>query len=159
MNVYVKLSRHVADWCRHQFPAENGAVAFPRGSAENDILFLSLAELPPGESPILPDESPEWLSITIPHFRNKNPLYYNHLSKGARDLLAHTIYVRFRLCVFKDLYDFDKIHVPIADAVWDFMERYGIELNEQSHEAIRQMYFRQRKKYQKNAMNSGNKKN
>lgn len=153
MNVYIQVTRHVAEWCRHEYAVGNNAVRFPRGSAENDILELTLQKQPENAMPIIPQETPETLAIEIPNFKAKPPMFYNHLTKAAENMLAHTIYVRFRMTVWKELHTFDKLNLPIADSVWDFMERHGIDLNEQAHEAIRQMYFRQRKKYRENDTN------
>ena len=47
------------------------------------------------------------------------------------------------------MYLVEKLSLPITDSIYDWMTRHGIEHEEKSWEAIRQMFFRQRKAYRK----------
>ena len=87
------------------------------------------------------------LAIEIPEFKSKPAPYWCCLSEAARKTLTHVIMVRFRVQLWNDLYKVETLSLPITDCIYDWMERHGIEPVEKSWEAIRQMFFRQRKAY------------
>lgn len=147
MNVYLRLPKYLAEWCLHDWGGDDGVVRFPRGGAENDVLEQTLTTPPRGAEPQLPAEGD--IAVEIPNFKTKPQPHYWYLTDHGRRLLVHVIYVRFRVALWNDLYRIDRLNLPITDVIYDWMERHGIEPEEKSWEAIRQIFFRQRKKYSK----------
>ncbi len=144
--VYIHLEKYLSEWLLHQF-GQNGVVRFPRGSAENDILEYSLATQPPDIPVQL--KSSDTLTVEIPSFKCKDPRYYNYLPPRAKKALERTIYIRFRIEMWKEIHSFDNLSHNLSDIIWTFMEKHGIADDPKSWETIRQMYFRMRKKYEK----------
>ena len=145
MIIYLTLPKYLGEWCLHDWGDANGVVRFPRGSAENDVLEMQLDKLPEGAEPQLREDGQ--IAIEIPDFKSKPAPYWCVLSEYARKVLTHVIMVRFRVQLWNDLYKVEKLSLPITDCIYDWMERHGIEPEEKSWEAIRQMFFRQRKAY------------
>ena len=156
MLIYLHLPPYLRQWVEHDFGDAEGVVRFPRGSAENDVLEHSLTTLPDGASPQL--RGPEDMAIELPKFKTKDTDYYCYLTAPARKMLSHVIMVRFRIQLWHDLYRIEKLKCPITDVIYDWMERHGIENDERSWETIRQMFFRQRKKYAKEKSEKNQKK-
>lgn len=50
--------------------------------------------------------------------------------------------------MYNELHELFGHDVQITDIIYDFMDRHGIERSERNWEAIRQMYYRLRKKSQ-----------
>ena len=147
MNIYLSLPKYLTEWCLHDCGDAQGGVRFPRGSAENDVLEMMLDKLPEGGTPQLREDGQ--VAIAVPDFKSKPAPYWCVLSEEARKTLTHVIMVRFRVQLWKDLYLVEKLSLPITDSIYDWMTRHGIEHEEKSWEAIRQMFFRQRKAYRK----------
>ena len=106
---------------------------------------MQLDKLAEGEEPEKRQEGQ--VAIEIPDFKSKPAPYWCVLSESARKILTHVIMVRFRIQLWNDLYKVEKLSLPITDSIYAWMERHGIEPEEKSWEAIRQMFFRQRKAY------------
>lgn len=145
--VYINLEPYLEQWLINQF-GHDGAVRFPRGSAENDILEYSLATKPADASPQLKTSGS--LAVEIPFFKTKDPRYYNYLPPRAKKALERTIYIRFRIELWQELHTFDSLSHNLSDLIWTFMEKHAIADDPKSWETIRQMYFRMRKTYNKN---------
>lgn len=148
MTIKLNLPTYLNQWLVHEYGDEEGVVRLPNGCAEHDVIELLAERWPEGE----PEGKVErWnTQIHIPEFKGREPEYYHYMTAHAKKMLAHVIYVRFRAALWHDLFTIDKLHLPITDAIYDWMERHGIEPTEKSWEALRQMYFRQRTKYRKN---------
>lgn len=147
MNIYLSLPKYLKEWCLHDWADANGVVRFPRGSAENDVLEMMLDKMPEDGTPQLREEGQ--IAIAVPDFKSKPAPYWCMLSEDARETLKHVIMVRFRVQLWNDLYRVEKLSLPITNSIYDWMTRHGIEHEEKSWEAIRQMFFRQRKAYKK----------
>lgn len=147
MLIYLKLDQYLRQWCIHEHgnPVDN-TVSFPRGSAENNILELFLTTPPRGNEPELPADGT--LAINVPAFKAKPAPYYNYLSQSARDLLRHTIYIRLKLQLWHDLHRFSNLDVELSGLIYTWMEAHGITNDDdRAFETLRQMYYRQRKRY------------
>jgi hypothetical protein len=147
MNIYLTLPKYLTEWVLHDWADAQGVVRFPRGSAENDVLEMMLDKLGEDEKPAMPQEGQ--VAIAVPDFKSKPAPYWCVLSQDAQDTLKHVIMVRFRVQLWDDLYRVEKLSLPITNCIYDWMTRHGIEHEEKSWEAIRQMFFRQRKAYRK----------
>ena len=145
MNIYLTLPKYLKEWCLHDWADAQGVIRFPRGSAENDVLEMMLDKIPEDGTPQLQEEGQ--VAIAVPDFKSKPAPYWCMLSEDAREVLKHVIMVRFRVQLWNDLYKVEKLSLPITDSIYDWMTRHGIEHEEKSWEAIRQMFFRQRKAY------------
>ena len=147
MNLYLELPTYLHQWLLHEFGDEHGIVHLPRGCAEHDVLELCLKKWPPREP--VETMGPGKTPIAIPDLKSRPWEHYNYLNAHGKKLLIHVIHVRFRVQLWHDLSAFNKLHLPITDSIYDWMEAHGIEPEEKSWEAIRQIYFRQRKRYRK----------
>ncbi len=145
MLLYLKLYPYLAQWVQHEFANAEGVVHFPKGSAEHNVMEMMLQRRPPRTNPELPEAGT--IAINIPSFRCKPAESYYHLSKNARKVLAHTIYTRFKVQLWEDLYNIESLQLPISNTIYDWMERHGIADTPENWETIRQMFYRQRKKY------------
>lgn len=145
MVIYLTLPKYLAEWVLHDWADPQDVVRFPRGSAENDVLEMMLDKLGEDEKPAMREDGQ--IAIEIPEFKSKPSPYWCVLSENARKILTHVIMVRFRVQLWNDLYRVEKLSLPITDSIYDWMTRHGIEHVEKSWEAIRQMFFRQRKSY------------
>lgn len=145
MNIYLHLPKYLRQWVLHDFGDAEGVVRFPRGSAEHDVLSHTLTTQPKNAKPQLPDE--ESVAIELPELKYKPLPFYCYLTERARKMLAQVILIRFRIMLWHDLHDLDKLQCSITDVIYDWMERHGIDDDPTSWETIRQTYFRQRKKY------------
>lgn len=145
MNIYLTLPKYLREWCLHDWGDAQGIVRFPRGSAENDVLELFIDRLPEKTLPEMPKEGQT--AIEVPQFKSKPQPAFCYLTDDAKKILTHVIMVRFRAQLWNDLFHIERLKLPITDTIYDWMERHGIEDEPKSWEAIRQMYFRQRKAY------------
>lgn len=152
--LYLKIEPYLAQWLINE--AGGNPVKLRRGSSESDILERFLTTGATGRTgEISPSEAN--VSIFLPTFRDKDPRYYNYLPPRARKSLERNIYVRFRCQLWKELHTLANVDCPIGELVWAWMESHGIEDDPKNWETIRQMYYRQRKVYQKNAEKSSEK--
>ena len=147
MNIYLSLPKYLREWCLHDWGDADGVVRFPRGGAESDVLEMMLDRLPDKTLPEM--QQPGETAIAVPEFKSKPSPTWCYLTPNAKKVLTHVIMVRFRVQLWHDLYRVEKLSLPITDSIYDWMERHGIEADAKSWEAIRQMFFRQRKEYQK----------
>lgn len=143
--VYLKLEKYLAEWYIH----ENGGqpVVLKKGCAESDILELFLQKQPQDKPVDLGREAN--VSIRIPSYKWKDPRVYNYLPPKAKIALAHTIYTRFRVQLWRDLHRLDNTDAPVTDLIYAWMEAHGIEDDGKAWETIRQHYLRKRNSYRK----------
>ena len=145
--IYITVEPYIKQWLEHEFQNnEQTAIAFPRGTAERDILAVFLQKQPEDSVPQKKKEGQ--IAIELPYDKNRSPETYNYLPPDAEQTLRKCIYQRFRMEVWKELHQFKNCHMLISDIILAWMEKKGIEDTEQNWETIRQMYFRQRKKYE-----------
>ncbi len=147
MLVYIQIPAYLRQWVLHDFGDNEGVVRFPRGSAENDVLEYTITCQPKDEPPQLRQEGD--LAIEVPDFKSKPQPYYCYINKKAKEMLAHIIYVRFRMQLWQDLNSIERLQCPITDMIYEWMDRHGIDDDPKNWETIRQIFFRQRKQYRK----------
>lgn len=147
MLVYIQIPAYLRQWVLHDFGDNEGVVRFPRGSAENDVLEYTITCQPKDEPPQLRQEGD--LAIEVPDFKSKPQPYYCYINPKAKEMLAHIIYVRFRMQLWQDLNSIERLQCPITDMIYEWMERHGIDDDPKNWETIRQIFFRQRKQYRK----------
>lgn len=145
--IYISVEPYIKQWLEHNFlNNEQTGIAFPRGTAERDILAVFLDRQPENSIPAKRKEGQ--IAIELPYDKNRSPETYNYLPPTAEQTLKKCIYMRFRMEVWKELHQFKHCDRLISDIILAWMEKQGIEDTEQNWETIRQMYFRQRKKYE-----------
>ena len=144
--IYLDVEPYIRQWLEHDFlNNEQTAIAFPRGTVERDIIKCFIAERPEDCKPQPPNGR---LAIEIPEDKLRSPERYNYLKPAAVAALKTCIYNRFRMQVWNELHQFKHCDRLITDIIAAWMEKKGIEYTEKNWETIRQMYFRQRQKYQ-----------
>lgn len=144
--IYLNLPKYLAQWLvSEHYSKEKGAVVFPRGSNERNILELFLTKLPKGAVPDTPKEGS--VPVEIPAFAYKPPATYHYLPARGRDALVSAIKIRFKKMMWEELHQIRPAEVKITDLVYAFLEKHGIEPDEKNWETVRQMYFRMRKVY------------
>ena len=174
--IYLTLPPYLAEWyahtCRqHKYaladycPTEPIAPLTPveliRGSYESLVLQQWLTKQPnPTPEPIPEDAN---LAIEIPYFKDKDPRYYNYLTKTAKSHLAKAIANSFRIQLWEELHLFDVKLNRQDEAIFCFMEKHGISCNDTNWNAIAKIYQRCRgtynvEKFRKNATTSAQKK-
>lgn len=145
MTIKLNLKPHLRQWLIHEFGDEEGIVRLPNGCAEHDLIELLIQRWPEDEPH---GKVFRWnTEIHIPEIKGRDPQYFCYMTDHAKKMLADLIYVRFRAALWNDIYRIDRLHLSITDGIYDWMERHGIETNEKNWEALRQMFFRQRKRY------------
>ena len=85
--LYLSFREYMRDFVYHVWGAdrEDHAIAFPRKSAEHDLLYRLLQPLPPGTDPVIPKS---WnVKLAIPDYRNKPPEKYCHLTAAGERAL------------------------------------------------------------------------
>jgi len=152
MVIYLELPEFLSQWLRHELwnPTAQ-AVEFPRGSAERNVLELYLAKQPPNSVPQLAE--PRLTPVLLPNFVQKDTRTYNYLPPKATELLQKTIYKRFQITIWNEMQQVCP-EVNITNRIYAWMENKGIEVKESNWEAIRQLYYRMRKKYEKKSPSS-----
>lgn len=143
--IYLKLEPYLAQWLKHEH-GEN-PVVFPKNSAENDILELSLTLKPYLAIPNQPGD--DKVPISVPYFKSKDVRSYNYLPPGGRRALARCIRTRFVIALWNDLYKFGNIGKRKQDIIWAWMEAHGIESNDTNWNTIAKIYMRKRSVYRK----------
>lgn len=85
--IYLTFRDYMRDFVYHVWGSgrDDNAIAFPRKSAEHDLLYRLLQPLPPGEVPVAPKT---WnVKLVVPDYRNKPPEKYCYLTAtGVRAL-------------------------------------------------------------------------
>lgn len=150
--VYLKLENYLAEWYINE--CGGNPCILKKGSAESDLLELFLQKQPADVPVDLGKEAN--VVIKIPVFKHHDPRTYNYLPPKAKQALARTIYVRFRVQLWQDLYKLEHTETPITDLIYAWMEAHGISDNEKNWENIRQMYLRKRNNYRKCRKNPPN---
>lgn len=146
--LYLHLPKYLAQWLvSEHYSQEKGAIVFPRGSNERNILELFLTKRPKDSPPSAP--RPDDITVEIPSFAYKPPSTYNHLPSRGRDALVSAIKIRFKKMMWEELHQIRPEEVKITDLIYAFLEKHGIEGDQQNWETVRQMYFRMRKVYRK----------
>ncbi len=140
--IRIEVPDYLLDWCRFKWGDEKGHIRFPRGSNECEILERLLKKTP--ENPIEPDGN---LPIEVPNFKSKPNKDFTWLTTKDRKMLVHALQVYFRIELWHDLFDIERLRLPIGDSVWTWMEEHGISDDPKNWEAIRQIFYRQRLKY------------
>jgi len=142
--IYLKAPDYLAQWLRHDYwDEETQRISFPRGSAPRAIL-QSLLRKPPKNYHEVPDSS--LLPIEVPSFKGINPASFNYLSSHGRSALISSCKILLRATLTSELLPTFAHDVQITEIIYDFMDRHGIDKDPKNWEALRQMYYRERKK-------------
>lgn len=143
--IYLQLDTYLAQWLIHE---HGQPVAFPRNSAENDVLELGLIRKPLFAVAPGPDEGR--VPIVVPCFKDKDVRKFNFLPASGRRSLARCIRSRFVIALWNDLYKFGHIGKQKQDLIWTWMDAHGIEATETNFNTIIKIYKRKRDVYRHN---------
>lgn len=147
MCFYLSLDDYLAQWFIHEHGGNN-PVQLKRGSPESDIVELYISVPPKGHVPERGE--PGQTAVLIPHFRGKDPAYYNYLPPKAAKALVNCIRVRFDVQMWEELHRFGYLGRRKADLVYAWMEKHGIADCEKNWCAITKRYQRKRNTFQQN---------
>lgn len=142
--IYLKVPTYLDQWLRHDYwnPVTD-RVEFERGSNLHSILSTFLRKEPTGYER---GDVSDLLPVEVPTFKGMNPDQHNYLSHEGKKALISAIKRNFKTLIDRELSVFYFADVTIIDIIYAFMEKHGIDKTEKNHEAIRQMYKRQRDK-------------
>lgn len=138
---YIELPEYLAQWFIHEHGGS--PVKLIKGSAEHDIVDLFLQIRPK-------DLAPEVLGgnkipVIVPHFRNRDPLYYNYLPPRAVQALIECIRTRFDVQLWHDLSKFGYVGQRKDNIIFAWMEAHGI--SDCHWEVVAKRYQRKRNAY------------
>lgn len=142
--IYLKVPTYLDQWLRHDYwnPVTD-RVEFERGSNLHSILSTFLRKEPTGYER---GDVSDLLPVEVPTFKGMNPDQHNYLGHEGKKALISAIKRNFKTLIDRELSVFYNADVTIIDIIYAFMEKHGIDTTEKNHEAIRQMYKRQRDK-------------
>lgn len=146
--IYLKVPTYLEQWLRHDYwNPVTGRVEFERGSNIHSILSTFLRKQPPGYDQ---GDVSELLPVEVPTYKGMNPEQHNYLGREGQKAVVSAIKRNFKTLIDRELSVFYNADVTIIDIIYAFMEMHGIDSTEKNHEAIRQMFKRQRDKNIKN---------
>ncbi|MBD5243175.1 MAG: hypothetical protein HDS60_03705 [Barnesiella sp.] len=142
--IYIKVPTFIEQWLRHDYwNPLTGRVEFERGSNLHSILSTFLRKEPTG---YVRGDVSGLLPVEVPTFKGMNPDQHNYLGHCGQKALVSAIKRNFKTLLDRELSAFYDKNVTIIDIIYAFMEVHGIENTATNHEAIRQMFKRQRDK-------------
>lgn len=142
--VYITPPKYLEQWLRHEFwDEETSRVSLPRGSSAHEVLKSSLQRTPKGYSS---SEEEGSLPVSVPSIKGIDPAKFCFVSESGKVAVVSACKNLFRVNFINELKSLFVLDVPITEVVYNYMDRHGIERTEQNWEAIRQMFYRQRKK-------------
>ncbi len=142
--IYIDVPDYLDQWLRHDYwNPTTQRVEFERGSNIHSILSTFLRKEPRGFEQ---GDVSGLLPIEVPTFKGMNPDQHNFLGHAGKKALISAIKRNFKTLIDRELSVFNNQDVTIIDIIYAFMEMHGIDNNAKNHEAIRQMFKRQRDK-------------
>ena len=143
-SIYITPPRYLEQWLRHEFwDVETSRVILPRGSSAREVLKAALQITPRG---YMANESEGTLPVAVPSIKGIDPAKFCFVCDSGKVAVISACKNIFRANFIKELKPLFVLDVPITDVVYNYMDRHGIERTEQNWEAIRQMFYRLRKK-------------
>jgi len=144
---YIELDDYLAQWFIHEHGGRN-PVQLVRGSPESDIVEAFVQVPPKDYRPSC--GSMFHVPVMFPHFRGKDPQFYNYLPPCAIEALIRCIRVRFDVQMWEELHRFGYLGKRKDEIIYAWMEKHGIEPTETNWCTIAKRYQRKRKVYQNN---------
>lgn len=142
--IYLKVPPYLEQWLRHDYwNPVTGRVEFERGSNLHSILSTFLRKEPTG---YVRGDVSELLPVEVPTFKGMNPDQHNYLGHEGKKALISAIKRNFKTLIDRELSVFYDADVTIIDIIYAFMEKHGTDPDARNHEAIQQMFKRQRDK-------------
>ncbi len=139
--VYVKVERYIAQW----LAATMGLpVRFPPQSFENEVLRRLLTVCPKNVEPRLPGDGD--VAIVIPDSSTRPPEYYNYLGRRSEQMMRTVIDSLFRLHLWWGCVHLIATPGELNAGLDAWCASVGISLD--NREAVRQKFYRMRRKYE-----------
>lgn len=145
-SITLYLEPYLAQWYINENDGEQPLMP-KKLSTERRILEVYTIVAPAIVAVEEPMEHLQRVDIAIPHFKCKDPQYYNYLPKSARNELKSCIRHRFVISLWTDLHRFGYIGKRRDTLVTAWMENHGIEVNDTNFNTILKIYQRQYKNY------------
>lgn len=150
--IYVKLPGYLDQWVRHHFGTP---AVFPRHSDQNAVIRTFLRRPKPDEVPDLDDDG--LTAIAIPDSIGKPVEVWNSISQTGKLAVIESIQDLFSRALWSDISPLMKNRVKLSVMISAWCENNGI--SEDCSEAVRQRYYRLRKRFAKKGVNITHKKN
>ena len=138
--VHINVPKYVADFITHHF---GSPVELDKYSVVSRILKTYLTKLP--DNCALDNPTDFNLHIRLPFFKEKDPRTYFYLSPASKKVLAVALENLFEINMWAELLPTLKTKVNTSEVIYAYLERHGID--DEQHEAVRQKFYRLRKKY------------
>jgi hypothetical protein len=143
---YMKLEPYLAQWLVNRL---GNPVRFPAQSNENAIIRRFVQRPPDGTAPDLPGDG--LIAVAIPDSKAKDPQYYHYMGVKAKRALAEAINDLFTMCLWNDVRDLlDEGQNGVNTIIEAWCEMHGVTADS---EAVRQRYYRLRRKYASQGVN------
>lgn len=142
----VYLEKYLAQWYIHENDGTT-PITPKKLSTESRIIEVYSTKTPANIAEEEPDESLVEVKIVIPHFRCKDPQYYNYLPREARCEFKRCVRNRFVIELWNDLHRFGYIGKRRDKLITAWMESHGIEDDDTNFRTILKIYQRQYKNY------------
>ena len=142
--VDIYLEPYLAQWYIHENGGQHPIVP-KKLSIESRVLETFLRTRPNRPAADNPKPNLVKVELVIPHFRCKDPQYYNYLPKPAKGELKRDIRNRFVWDLWKSLNQFRYIGMRRDNLVIAWMEAHGIEFDDTNYNTILKIYQRQYK--------------
>lgn len=140
--LHISLTPYLAEWFIHKHGGDQ-PVKLHRGSPESYILEQGLRTKPQkGKTVPVPEDAN--VVIKIPNFRLVDPRRYPYVPEKVVNQLKQSIRKDFKIELWYELHQLEKLSLPITDIVEQFMRKHGITYSNEAWETIRQTYYRMR---------------
>lgn len=140
--IYLKVEPYLAEWLTDTF---GDPIEIIRDSPESHLLKRFLVKLPTGVQPDTCISEEFNVRVRIPCFKEKDPRTYNHLKPIAKKALVDSFESLFVKNMWSEIGKLDNCNCSITTVIYAWLEKHN--MSEEHWEAIRQRYYRLRKKY------------
>lgn len=142
--IRLQMPNYLAEWFVNEHGG-NQPVNLIRDSAESNLVQAFLRQRPSD----CQDPAEYNVVVNIPTYKTLDVRTYNYLPPEATALLKSCIYNNFKVNLWKELHRIENCNVEIGQLILAYMEKHRISgvRHSENWEAIRQSYYRIRKKY------------
>ena len=139
-NIYLQVPDYLAEWITHKY---GNPVQMVKDSPEMRVLNEMLVKRPQS---IELEQSPGYnLVIPIPHFKGKDPQYYNYMYDSGKSALIESFSSLFKKSLYCEISALQNVEIKRATVIYAFMEKNGISANH--WDTVAQIYHRIKQKY------------
>ncbi|MGM9693809.1 MAG: hypothetical protein ACI3YC_02225 [Alloprevotella sp.] len=138
--VYIKLEKYLKEWLEFHF---GNPVCFPKQSYENELLHSLLQRQPSNFK--IEKKTSELCAIKISDSRHRKPEHYNYLGVRGKQTIVSAIDTIFKISLWSDCLKMIHSKKGLNKSIENWCRENGINLDHS--EAVRQQFYRMRRKY------------